>query len=107
MRYTLPAALLLFGAANVHAQPQTSGSSVDSTVPVPSPSAPARLLPAPAPAFVLPERSTTMPQPSARAEVVASADEAAAPVVQERRRSRLVWFLVGAVVVLGILVAAQ
>jgi hypothetical protein len=103
MRITLPVAFLLIGASSAQGQTDTSGFAVAPTVPAEAP-APARSLPAAAPAPALPAAST-QPQASAHAEAVTAAP--AAQPEQPRKRSRVLWILVGAVAVLAIIVAAR
>jgi hypothetical protein len=108
MRIALPAVLLLFGSASVGAQAQTTSPATESATPV-SVQAPAQPTPA-APPVSARAAAPAAPAAPAAAQTVARAEAATAverTAVQERKRSRLVWFLVGAVVVLGIIVATQ
>ena len=100
MRIALPVVLLLFGTLSVHAQAPTSGSPISSTVP-PSAQAPVQSPNTAASAPALPD--STEPQTSARAEAATTVPQAESQ--QPKKRSRVVWFVVGAVVVLGIIVA--
>ena len=105
MRIALPVVLLLFGALSVHAQAQApaSGSpTIPSTVP---PSAQARVQPPNTAASTSALQDSTKPQTSARAEAATAVPQAESQ--EPKKRSRVVWFLVGAVVVLGIIVATS
>ncbi len=102
MRIALPVVLLLFGASSAHGQTQTSGSVEPRAEPTVPAQAPVQPLPTAAPAPALQEELVT-PRGSARVEATTAAEQAQPA---EKKRSRVVWFLVGAVVVLGILVAA-
>jgi len=107
MRTTLPVVLLLLGASSARSSAQgqadTSGFAVASTVPSQAP-APTRSVPAAAAAPAL-RAAPTQPQVSARAEAVAAA--AHAQPEEPKKRSRVLWILVGAVAVLAIIVAAR
>jgi hypothetical protein len=101
MRITLPVVLLLFTVTTAQGQAQTSAAPVGAAVP-----APAEVPAAPAPAVAVAPADV----PARPADAVAPA-EAARPAAEARaeeptRKSRAVWFLVGAVVVLGIVLAA-
>jgi hypothetical protein len=98
MRLALPIVLLLFGVSSAHGQAQTSGARAESTA-----QAPVQPRPVASPAPALPEDSATN-QPSARAEAATAAGQVEAQ--EPKKRSRVVWFLVGAVVVLGAVLAA-
>lgn len=102
MRIALPIVLLLFGASSAYGQAQTSASAAESTVPAPA-QAPVQPRPATSPAPAVPEESNR-DQPSARAEAATAAEKVEAQ--EPKKRSRVVWFLVGAVVVLGVVLAA-
>jgi hypothetical protein len=99
MRIALPAVLLLFGSASAGAQTLPAAESAASApapataqpAPTASPSGPRAMEPA-SPETVTRTKPTTAAEPT---------------VVQEKKRSRVVWFLVGAVVVLAIIVATQ
>lgn len=102
MRMIVPVVLLLFGATSVVAQPQTSGTPpVEPRAPLPAPVQP---LPAATPVPVLPEPSNTS-EASTRAEGPAAAEESQPE--EPRKRSRMLWFLAGAVAVLAIILVAS
>jgi hypothetical protein len=101
MRIALPIVLLLFGASSAHGQAQSAASRAESTAPAPA-QAPVEPAPVASPVLVLPEEPAK-DQPSARAEAAATGEHVQA---QEKKHSRVVWFLVGAVVVLGVVLAA-
>jgi hypothetical protein len=101
MRTILPIALLLLGASSAQGQSDTSEFAAASTVPAPS-QVPTRSVPAAAPE---PAPAPTRAQTSARAEAVTSAP--GAQQEEPRKRSRVLWILVGAVAVLAIILAVR
>ena len=101
MRSLIPAVLLLFSSAGVtvHAQPVPAAAS---TTPAPV-AVDTQTTRAASPAVGHAEVPASQ-QTATRVEPAADAEPAA---VQERKRSRVVWFLLGAVAVLGIILAVQ
>jgi hypothetical protein len=104
MRIALPVVVLLFGATSAHGQVQPSGSTVDfaavpaAVEPVPA----AASTPAAAPALASAPTGIEAP---ARAEAAVTAERA--QPAQRRGPTRAVWFLLGAVAVLALILVAQ
>jgi hypothetical protein len=108
MRIALPVVVLLFGATSAHGQVQPSGSTVDfAAVPAavePVPAAASTPAAAPAAAPALASAPTGIEAP-ARAEAAVTAERA--QPAQRRGPTRAVWFLLGAVAVLALILVAQ
>ena len=104
MRIALPVLFLLFGASAASGQTQTPRAPVEAAVPAAAP-ATVQPIPAATPAPAAATEEPTTVQASTRAEAAAVAERTEAQ--EPRRRSRVVWFLVGAVVVLALIVATQ
>jgi hypothetical protein len=110
MRIALPVVVLLFGASSARAQigtsepvAETRAEAVVPPVPVVPAQAPVQPLRAAATTPALQEQPTAQraPAPAEAAAVGRARQE------EPKRRSRVVWFLVGAVAVLGIIVATS
>jgi hypothetical protein len=101
MRIARPVALLLFSTSIAFGQTQTSGFAVAGKGQAEK-QAPAQPVPAAAPAL---PKEPTEPQTSARAEAATTVQQSEAQ--EPKKQNRVVWFLVGAVVVLAIIVAAS
>ena len=107
MRIALPLVFLLFGMSSAHSQTPTQSQTPTATPTAeqavtvqPQVQPPTAAVPAPA----VPEESVR-PQTPARAEAATATHESKAD--EPRQRSRVLWILVGAVFVLGILVAVS
>jgi hypothetical protein len=95
MRITLPIVLLLFGASSAHGQTRSAPSAVASAEAAP---ALTQSTPATAQDSAI-STAPTRPQPSVRAEETKTVEPARAQ--EPKQPSRVVWILVGAVLVLA------
>ncbi len=101
MRFVIPAVLLLFSSAGFAAHAQSVPASASTN---PAPVAVDTQTTRAAAPVVRQAEEPASPQAATRVEPATDAEPAA---VQERKRSRVVWFLLGAVAVLGIILAVQ